>query len=359
MIDISEWREFKVNDLFNMINKTAKNNKYDKFKEPEGDYSIPALSSLAVNKSHGFYVKEDDHDLIDKICLSVTSNGVNAGTVFVQDKPFAIVQDAYAIFIKDKELNYEAYQFLSVVLEKLLINKYGYNEKATWNKVKNEYILLPTKHNEPDWEYMEEYIKDLQEKNEEKLKIFKEIPDNKRPLDKVEWRSFNLADLFDIEQSKGDIQYIRCLEGNIPLVSSGNDDNNSIVGYIESGDGIAEIFKAGSITIDMFGAANYQKDDFYAVSHGRVTILKPKKKLKESALLFVSACLNKKFKNMCSYQNMCSMKLLLRENIKLPAIYNEKEKKYEPDWTYMEEFIEKRQEKIIEKLQELKSSETK
>lgn len=168
-INTDSWEEYAIEDLFDVITKTAKQSKYDKYKQPEGDYIIPALSSQAINNSHGFYVRKEDHNVIDRLCLSVTSNG-NAGKLFVQTKPFAIAQDAYAIYLKDDKNSLHIYKYLAVVIEEVLINRYGFDEKATWRKVKNERIPLPTKNNQPDWEYMENYITQKQAEVQEKLR---------------------------------------------------------------------------------------------------------------------------------------------------------------------------------------------
>lgn len=173
-INIDDWKEFEVGKLFEVTTKTARGSNYKKSKEPEDDYVIPALSSKATDNSFGFYVRKKDHNLIDKLCLSVTSNG-DAGKVFVQNKPFAIIQDAYALKVKDYEVSLFGYFFLATILEERLINKYGFNEKATWNKVKKEIIPLPAIYNqekeeyEPDWKYMEDFIKELKEENKRKL----------------------------------------------------------------------------------------------------------------------------------------------------------------------------------------------
>lgn len=167
-IDISDWHGFEIGKLFKAITKTAKIKDFTREINRTNECSIPALSSLAINNSHGFYVKKSEHDLINAPCLSVTSNGINAGTVFVQLEPFAIIQDAYALLIKDYNLDQEIYLFLSTALQKLLIDRYGFNEKAVWSKVKKESLQLPAIYNhekeeyEPDWEYMENFITNMQ-----------------------------------------------------------------------------------------------------------------------------------------------------------------------------------------------------
>lgn len=199
-----------MGNLFKATTKTAKNSNYKKSKEPEDDYVIPALSSKATDNSFGFYVREKDHNLIDELCLSVTSNG-DAGKVFVQNKPFAIIQDAYALKVKDYEVSLFGYFFLATILEERLINKYGFSEKATWSKVKKEIIPLPAIYNpekedyDPDWNYMEEFIKELKNKNKEKLDLLniiyklekEEICGENFWFDTGNWYEFKFRDIFD------------------------------------------------------------------------------------------------------------------------------------------------------------------
>lgn len=51
-----------------------------------------------------------------------------------------------------------------------LKEKYSYSNMCSFNKIKNEMILLPAKNDEPDWEYMEDFITNQQEKIKNQLK---------------------------------------------------------------------------------------------------------------------------------------------------------------------------------------------
>jgi hypothetical protein len=194
-----DWKEFRIGDLFDQIGSTAVKKPFDKRNMPEDEFIIPALSSKIDNNSFGFYVREEDHLLINRLCLSVTLNG-DAGKVYVQNKAFAIAQDAYAIYLKDdfNILNNEAiYLFLATIMEKVLIPKYGYTNKATWNKVKKETLLLPSKNDEPDWDFMEEFIKGIEEENKEKLAVLKDVKPVDDEIDISDWHEFRIEDLFD------------------------------------------------------------------------------------------------------------------------------------------------------------------
>lgn len=147
------------------------------------------------------------------------------------------------------------------------------------------------------------------------------------------WKEFVVGDYFDIYLSAGDLKIDDCEPGNIPLISSGI-NNNGIVGYIdENGDGKAQIFKANCITVDMFCNAFYQNEDFYAVSHGRVNILSPKFKCNMQIGLFICSIINKEqFKY--SYGRAVYSAEIARMIIKLPSTAEGL-----PDWDYMDQYI--------------------
>lgn len=144
------------------------------------------------------------------------------------------------------------------------------------------------------------------------------------------WKNFYIGDLFEIILSSDDIQPKNFIEGNIPLVSSGK-TNNGIVAYIQCD--TAKLHPSNSITVDMFGKAFYQKDPYYAVSHGRVNILKPKFDMNMYHALFFVSIIEKVTIVKYSYSEMCTKNKLLKDIIYLPIIDNN------PDYDYMESFI--------------------
>lgn len=267
-----DWKEFRIGDLFDQIGSTAVKKPFDKRNMPEDEFIIPALSSKIDNNSFGFYVREEDHLLINRLCLSVTLNG-DAGKVYVQNKAFAIAQDAYAIYLKDdfNILNNEAiYLFLATIMEKVLIPKYGYTNKATWNKVKKETLLLPSKNDEPDWDFMEEFIKGIEEKYIKNVDKYNQENIDKalsvtglttadlnsnleaKPADRYE--EFRVGDLFDVstirgvnneslnnDYSKGKYRYI--------TRTSLNNGISSITGKI----GGLEIQKSNTFSLGLLG----------------------------------------------------------------------------------------------------------
>lgn len=73
--------------------------------------------------------------------------------------------------------------FFSATIKKSIKLKFGYENKAGWEKVKKEYIQLPTKNKEIDFEFMENFISAI-----EKLiikDVFKYAEKNKEAMNQI------------------------------------------------------------------------------------------------------------------------------------------------------------------------------
>ena len=159
-----------------------------------------------------------------------------------------------------------------------------------------------------------------------------------------EWKEFELTNLFEILLAKGDLQAKRLQSGNNPLISSGN-FNNGIVAYVQNCDELSEKFDGNSLSVDMFGKCFYQPKNFYAVSHGRINILKPKFELNQNIGFFIISILNKSFGDRYSFNQMCSQTALKKEKIALPVNGNGN-----PNFTLMENFIKEIKQNHTQKL---------
>lgn len=342
-----DWKEFRIGDLFDQIGSTAVKKPFDKRNMPEDEFIIPALSSKIDNNSFGFYVREEDHLLINRLCLSVTLNG-DAGKVYVQNKAFAIAQDAYAIYLKDdfNILNNEAiYLFLATIMEKVLMPKYGYTNKATWNKVKKETLLLPSKNDEPDWDFMEEFIKGIEEKYIENVDKYNQENIDKalsvtgltmvdldddlkvEPADRYE--EFRVGDLFDGLNGDFDIKQEHINNKGDIVITSGVEN----LGIFGKTNVEARLIDEKTLTIDMFGNVFYRPYKYKMVTHARVFALIPKFDMSNQIGLFMTTIffyLKEKY----SYSNMCSFSKIKNEKILLPAIDENT-----PDFDYMEKVI--------------------
>ena len=255
------------------------------------------------------------------------------------EKPFYCVSHGRVnILVPKNNVSEMALRFIGVVIEKVAMEKYGFQEMCTGTKLAKELILLPADSNDsPDWQFMEDYIKEIQKKVQNKVfkqKGIKKKIDIATENNKTgeEWKKYRIGDLFKVSLSKDDIQPKLTNEGPYPLVSSGK-ENNGICAYIEKQN--AKLWDAGVLTVDMFGKAFYQEKPFYCVSHGRVNILTPQKDISEMALRFIGAVIEKTTIEKYNFQEMCTGTKLVEESIFLPTVGDNGE----PDWEGIENFM--------------------
>lgn len=161
-------------------------------------------------------------------------------------------------------------------------------------------------------------------------------------IDTSGWKEFRIGDLFEACLSKDDIQPKDFVEGKIPLVSSGK-ENNGIIAFVE--DKKARQWEANTLTIDMFGKVFYQENPYFAVSHGRVNILLPKISMTKGCLQFMGCAIEKVTLQKYAFNEMCTGTKVLKDNIKLPATPNGA-----PDWAYMESYMANLEAKVAESL---------
>ena len=161
-------------------------------------------------------------------------------------------------------------------------------------------------------------------------------------IDTSGWKEFQIGDLFEACLSKDDIQPKDFVEGKIPLVSSGK-ENNGIIAFVE--DEKAQLWDKNTLTIDMFGKVFYQESPYFAVSHGRVNILLPKISMTKGCLQFIGCAIEKVASQKYAFNEMCTGTKVLKDNIKLPATPDGA-----PDWAYMESYMANLETKVAESL---------
>lgn len=320
-IDTSGWKEFKLNQIFKITTGACVN------KQELEKGKIPRISVKGINNGIQGYFKT-----INSKNYREEENFISfsfLGTCFYHPYKASLDMKVHCL----KPLNYTLNKYSGLFLVNIFKKSYYgvFNDQISSSDLKNEYISLPIdKNGNPDWEYMENTIKATEQEiidiiKEHELRIFY--------ISRIKWKKFKLIDLFELHLAKGDLQPKKLENGDIPLVSAGM-TNNGIVMNIKEGDGKSEKFNSNVITIDMFGKAFYQNKDFFAVSHGRVNILKPKFKLNYYIGSFFVSVFDKKLIGDFSFSKMCSQGRLQNETILLPV-----NKKGMPDFELMENFI--------------------
>lgn len=146
------------------------------------------------------------------------------------------------------------------------------------------------------------------------------------------WKKFKVEELFDVKLSKSDNKINELPVGNIPLVSSGI-KNSGVVGYVSSDLLGLSPFK-DSIIADMFGNWTVHEGDFYAVSHGRVNILKPNFVFSSFSCLFICSVGMKHTLGLYGFDNMLSSEKIKNIELDLPVTPNN-----QPDFEWMSAYM--------------------
>lgn len=149
--DITSPKSYEIFE-FSKLFKYAKEEKHDKIT------SVNLVSALT--KDNGIKCVVNTNSYINGNKLTITSNGIYTGTAFYQDRPF-VTQDSIAIELVGHKLN----KYIAMYLICLINNeKFRFNYGRKSNKMKLEQLKLKLPAitpNQPDWEYMEMYIKSL------------------------------------------------------------------------------------------------------------------------------------------------------------------------------------------------------
>lgn len=156
-----QWREFKMEELFEKISTIKLPYKAKELPEEATDnFVLPCLTSSFKNQGLNYYAPKDGATILKDV-ISIPSNS-DVYRAYFQSKEFTVLSDAYAIRWKDKSMRVSQNQYLFMVM---CINKftdlpiYSYKNKlGGWNVVKNKYVLLPTKGNRIDFDFMEIFI---------------------------------------------------------------------------------------------------------------------------------------------------------------------------------------------------------
>ena len=177
-----KWKEFDFVELFD-IQKGF----YNKKPTANDKGNIPFLGATESNNGITSFHTMDDikqsskmgHDKnvrIDKKiftgnCIAVTNDG-SVGHAFYQKVPFTCSHSINPLYLKIHKLNEKIALFLIRMIEMQGIC-FQYSRKWRPERMKKSKILLPIDNEgEPDWLFMENYIKQLESNQKEEYKNF-------------------------------------------------------------------------------------------------------------------------------------------------------------------------------------------
>lgn len=203
--------------------------------------------------------------------------------------------------------------------------KYAFGRKAFYNKYCNEVISLPFgSEDEPDWNYMRNYIASLRNKA-----ITTQIKQTENIINTASWKEYKIKEMFIVSVSK-DANMQNSNKGSIPYVSS-TAENNGVSGYVDS----VPSQKGNTLTIARNGSvgSTFYQAISYCSSPDDVRVLIPKFKMNVYNAMFIKTIIeNEKYKY--AYGRKLGTKRIENMIIKLPTT-----REGLPDIEYMENYI--------------------
>lgn len=176
-VDTSRWGDFGITTLFDVINTKSIRQSDVREQLQSNDGSIPYITASDKNNAIAAYI-ECPQEWIDKgNCIFI---GGKTTTITYQPQDFCS-NDSHnlALYLKNEQARTKYIQLYLASILKKAFAKYHWGNALSKTKIKAESIKLPLKSSENpsnytqediDWEYMENFMKTIEEKAHDRLK---------------------------------------------------------------------------------------------------------------------------------------------------------------------------------------------
>ena len=319
------------------------------------------LIDIGFTNDHGTRIKKSDR--LDGDTIFLTAGKENQGIVGtigniikVWHKPITIDMFGNAFYhdfdcagddniyaFENNKLSKYVKSFIATVINLQNENIYSYTKQFRQNDVNKLSIKLPVDaHGNPDWDFMESYMRDIEARTCDKIsRLERAIRYRGCTIDVSNWKGFKVGELFDIVKLKKKMSNSDLSDnGTVPVYSS-TTANNGIFGYTFNdplyhiSDSIPYYVLFGDHTKSMF----IVKNDFNAMDN--VKILKPRI-FNEYATKFILTSWLKSIPNL-GY----SRHWLIAKNCE---IYLPSDKYGKPDYLYMQNYMLNIEKQMTKKL---------
>lgn len=325
-----EWGEFKVKDIFEVTNSKP----YHKNNLKITKKGIPYITRTSFNNGLEEIVENINVHNNPKNTISL---GAENADFFYQSVEYITGNKMY--IIQNDNISKNVGIFLVQSFRNSIKDcGFGYGKGLTGTRFKERIVMLPMdSQGQPNWQFMEDYIKQEQKQQVQKIidyyeRKLVELAGDVVGLDKVEWKTFRFTEVFqDIQRGKR-LTKANQTDGPKPYISS-TSENNGVDAFIGNETGVRKfedvltLANSGSV-----GSTFYQQFEFVASDH--VTALKSENADKY-AYLFLSTVV-KRLEEKYSFNREINDTRIKREKVILPADENGN-----PNFQYMSDFVKK------------------
>lgn len=244
-LDDRAWGTFYVGDLFTVKRPAARN------KDAYQEGAVPFVASGSGNNGVMKCCQPLENELLD-VAGCITVSPVD-GSAFYQPYPFLGRGGAGSsvLMLYREGINLYTGQFIAKMVANTCVCKYTYGHMGNKDSIKRERILLPvTDAGEPDYQFMEDYIRELMMEKKKKYRGYVKkrieelcpVPDDqqmdwKSMIDSHEWEPFKIDTIFNIlpgkrlvaaDSTPGDRPFIGALDNSNGVARFVSDKNESL-----------------------------------------------------------------------------------------------------------------------------------
>lgn len=344
-----EWGEFFIGGSNGLFDITSTKSGIDKNKLNIDVGLIPYITRTDMQNGINMFITDKQNNRYNIDEGNVITIGLDTQTVFYQPTAFYTGQNIQVL--RNNNLNKYTAMFIIPSI-KIQMQKFNWGGNgATLGRLNRTRLILPIdSQGQPNWQFMEDYIKQEQKQQAQKIidyyeRKLIELAGDVVGLDKVEWKTFKLGDIFDLvtKSSKGLNHLEKNTSDGISYVGATN-RNNGVLDFVKrkenliySGNAIAFIRNGeGSM-----GYSVYKKEDFIASQDITVGY---NQYLNEYNAKFITTIADQ-VRGKYNFGYKRNQERLKRETLVLPS-----DEKGNPNFQYMSDFVKKLE---LDKVQEV------
>ena len=337
-LDSVDWGIFRLKDIFDIEN--CKCSKVSSLAEG----NVPYVGATNQNNGTVSYLYNYPNLITKGNCLVFICDGEGSmGFSFYKEEDF--IGTTTVKVGRNKNLNKFNGMFISTVADTVR-GKYNFGYKRNELRLKNETLTLPiSSEGNPNWEFMEEFIKQEIKNQSKKLVSYYEnklLSSTLENLDyDVEWKEFFFTDIFkEIKRGKR-LTKSNQNEGDTPYVSS-TGANNGVDNFISNSTNVRKysnnlsLANSGSV-----GSCFYHYYEYIASDH--VTALTCE--YADEYIYKFMATIIRRLEEKYSFNREINDKRISREKLFLPIDNNGN-----PHWQYMSNFVKRLEKENMEQI---------
>ncbi len=336
-LDNCRWKAFFISDLF--VVEGTETTHPSKLITCGNN---PRITCSATNNGLDDFYKNPITERGDVL----TIDSATIGFVSYQENDFLATDHVEKLIRKaGKPLGRYVGLFIKMCIDKSCSGKYGYGYKFAQKRIERQIVKLPVNsEGNPDYEFMEEYMRDVEQKQKERYRNYAHSKIEEMSyvlsLETKKWKEFRIEDIFSISSGVR-LTKEKQTEGLRPFAGA-TDSNNGITEFVSNTN---ESLDQNVLGVNYNGSV---VENFY---HPYETIfsddvkrlhLKHYKDNKYVFLFMKAAILKQKVKYQYGYKfNAERMK---RQFVMLPVNSDNT-----PDYVFMENYMRRKEYEILEK----------